>query len=133
MLSLLSKSPFRCLHIAHTEDRGAIQLKRVRSSERPIEERERREKPPLMISTTNRVVQGFINFISGPSDEARYLRDMYVFHVVPMLNPEGVVSGNSRCSLNGLDLNRQYSAPRRGLEQNAPTVAFLLRAPRLDS
>jgi len=25
-----------------------------------------------------------------------------------MLNPDGVVVGNSRCSLNGRDLNRQY-------------------------
>lgn len=25
-----------------------------------------------------------------------------------MLNPDGVIVGNSRCSLNGRDLNRQY-------------------------
>lgn len=35
--------------------------------------------------------------------------------IVPMLNPDGVVVGNYRCSLAGLDLNREY------LEPGAPT------------
>jgi hypothetical protein len=28
-----------------------------------------------------------------------------------MLNPDGVIVGNYRCSLSGHDLNRQYIAP----------------------
>jgi murein tripeptide amidase MpaA len=28
--------------------------------------------------------------------------------VVPMVNPDGVIHGNSRCNLSGLDLNRQW-------------------------
>jgi hypothetical protein len=31
--------------------------------------------------------------------------------IVPMLNPDGVVVGNYRCSLAGLDLNREYREP----------------------
>lgn len=31
-----------------------------------------------------------------------------MFKVVPMLNPDGVVIGNYRCSLSGRDLNRNY-------------------------
>lgn len=31
-----------------------------------------------------------------------------VLQVVPMLNPDGVVVGNYRCSLAGRDLNRNY-------------------------
>lgn len=27
---------------------------------------------------------------------------------MPMLNPDGVVYGNSRCNLSGLDINRQW-------------------------
>jgi len=34
------------------------------------------------------------------------LRDLYVFKIVPMLNPDGVIIGNYRCSLVGDDLNR---------------------------
>jgi murein tripeptide amidase MpaA len=31
--------------------------------------------------------------------------------VVPMLNPDGVIVGNYRCSLAGLDLNRVWQEP----------------------
>ena len=34
-----------------------------------------------------------------------------MFKIVPMLNPDGVIVGNYRCSLSGLDLNRQYISP----------------------
>ena len=36
------------------------------------------------------------------------LRDMFIFKIVPMLNPDGVIVGNYRCSLAGRDLNRNY-------------------------
>lgn len=39
------------------------------------------------------------------------LRERYVFKVVPMLNPDGVVNGNYRTSLAGADLNRRWDAP----------------------
>jgi len=39
------------------------------------------------------------------------LRDNFVFKVIPMLNPDGVIVGNYRCSLSGLDLNRQWQGP----------------------
>ncbi len=38
--------------------------------------------------------------------DAVALRDKYVFKIVPMLNPDGVITGNYRCSLGGYDLNR---------------------------
>lgn len=34
-----------------------------------------------------------------------------MFKVVPMLNPDGVIVGNYRTSLSGLDLNRQWATP----------------------
>jgi len=39
-----------------------------------------------------------------------------------MLNPDGVVVGNYRCNLGGLDLNRRWGEPAR---QDAPTVFAL--------
>ena len=42
-----------------------------------------------------------------------------MFKLIPMLNPDGVVVGNSRTSLAGVDLNRTYKKPRRDL---FPTV-----------
>lgn len=41
------------------------------------------------------------------------LRKRVVLKVVPMLNPDGVIVGNYRCSLAARDLNRQYRHPRR--------------------
>jgi murein tripeptide amidase MpaA len=41
------------------------------------------------------------------------LRDHFVFKIVPILNPDGVVNGNYRCSLSGQDLNRRWKAPNR--------------------
>ncbi len=52
-----------------------------------------------------------MEFLLGDSDEARVLRDLYIFKIVPMLNPDGVVVGNARVSLSGRDLNRQWLYP----------------------
>ncbi|KAK0145742.1 Cytosolic carboxypeptidase 2 [Merluccius polli] len=54
------------------------------------------------------MMEGLLDFLLGDSDDARLLRDTFVFKVVPMLNPDGVVVGNYRCSLTGRDLNRNY-------------------------
>ncbi|XP_003920474.2 cytosolic carboxypeptidase 2 isoform X1 [Saimiri boliviensis] len=54
------------------------------------------------------VMKGFLDFILSNSPDARLLRDIFVFKVLPMLNPDGVIVGNYRCSLAGRDLNRHY-------------------------
>ncbi|PSN47951.1 hypothetical protein C0J52_10322 [Blattella germanica] len=54
------------------------------------------------------MMKGFMDFLTGDSLQARELRDKFIFKLVPMLNPDGVIVGNNRCSLTGRDLNRQY-------------------------
>ncbi|XP_035499423.2 cytosolic carboxypeptidase 2 [Scophthalmus maximus] len=54
------------------------------------------------------MMEGLLDFLLGDSEDAQLLRDTFVFKVVPMLNPDGVVVGNYRCSLAGRDLNRNY-------------------------
>jgi cytosolic carboxypeptidase protein 2/3 len=44
-----------------------------------------------------------------------------VFKVIPMLNPDGVINGNYRCSLAGCDLNRRWKAPSKVLH---PTIYY---------
>lgn len=34
---------------------------------------------------------------------------MFIFYIVPMLNPDGVIAGNFRTSYSGKDLNRQFN------------------------
>ena len=57
------------------------------------------------------VIKGFIDFLMGESEEAKKLREIYVFKIVPMMNPDGVLVGNSRTSFAGCDLNRRWSKP----------------------
>ncbi|NXG41588.1 CBPC2 carboxypeptidase, partial [Psilopogon haemacephalus] len=67
-------------------------------------------------------MQGFLDFLLGSHPDARLLRQLFVFKVVPMLNPDGVVVGNSRCSLAGSDPNRAY---RTALRSSFPGVWHL--------
>ena len=50
--------------------------------------------------------KGFLEFIVSNDKDAKTLREIFVFKIIPMLNPDGVIVGNYRCSLSGLDLNR---------------------------
>ncbi|XP_076456524.1 uncharacterized protein LOC143290869 isoform X2 [Babylonia areolata] len=68
------------------------------------------------------MMKGLLEFLTGPDPEAQELRDKFVFKLVPMLNPDGVIVGNYRCSLAARDLNRNYRHPRR---ENFPTIYHL--------
>ncbi|KAM9547313.1 cytosolic carboxypeptidase 1 isoform 3-T5 [Salvelinus alpinus] len=65
------------------------------------------------------VMKGTLEFLMGSSPLAHSLREAYIFKIVPMLNPDGVVNGNHRCSLSGEDLNRQWQNPSPELH---PTI-----------
>ncbi len=65
------------------------------------------------------MMKGIIDYLTGPTPEAKILRDNFVFKIVPMLNPDGVINGNYRCSLLGADLNRRWIEPSKKLH---PTV-----------
>lgn len=60
------------------------------------------------------MMRGALFFLTDPNnEEARLLRENFVFKVIPMLNPDGVISGNYRCGLAGCDLNRKYKNPSK--------------------
>ena len=65
------------------------------------------------------MMKGLIDYITGPSLNAKILRDNFVFKLLPMLNPDGVINGGSRCNRAGVDLNRVWIDPNRKLQ---PTV-----------
>jgi hypothetical protein len=58
------------------------------------------------------MMKGAIDFILSSSPEAQRLREVFVFKIVPMINPDGVACGNYRCSLSGNDLNRRWKNPQ---------------------
>jgi len=56
-------------------------------------------------------LEGMLKFLLSDCKEARQLRRQFIFYVVPMLNPDGVIHGNHRTDLLGFDMNRRWSDP----------------------
>lgn len=67
------------------------------------------------------VMEGFLKFILSSTPQAVLLRKHFVFRIVPMLNPDGVIYGNYRTSLLGVDLNRRWLRPNKHLH---PTIYY---------
>uniref|UniRef100_UPI00398EF28F cytosolic carboxypeptidase 1 isoform X2 n=1 Tax=Pristiophorus japonicus TaxID=55135 RepID=UPI00398EF28F len=70
-------------------------------------------------SNSSWVMKGTLEFLMSNNLAAQSLRDFYIFKIVPMLNPDGVINGSHRCSLSGEDLNRQWLTPNPELH---PTI-----------
>ncbi|CAF3796359.1 unnamed protein product [Rotaria sp. Silwood1] len=59
------------------------------------------------------MMRGLLEFITSDDKTAQKLRSELVFKIIPMLNPDGVIVGNYRCSLTGKDMNRNFRHPRK--------------------
>jgi murein tripeptide amidase MpaA len=57
------------------------------------------------------VFRGIFEFLTSDKREAKFLRRYYTFILIPCLNPDGVVCGNYRSAISGVDLNRQWINP----------------------
>jgi cytosolic carboxypeptidase protein 2/3 len=73
-------------------------------------------------SNSSFMIQGVIDFLLQPTcKEAQALREQFIFKIVPMLNPDGVINGNYRCNILGVDLNRRWTNPSKLLH---PTIYY---------
>uniref|UniRef100_A0A4X2KDT3 tubulin-glutamate carboxypeptidase n=1 Tax=Vombatus ursinus TaxID=29139 RepID=A0A4X2KDT3_VOMUR len=70
-------------------------------------------------SNASWVMKGTLEFLVSSDPIAGLLRESFIFKIIPMLNPDGVINGNHRCSLRGEDLNRQWLSPTA---QHQPTI-----------
>lgn len=70
-------------------------------------------------SNSSWIMHGIIDFLTSDDPAACKLRTQYIFKIVPMLNPDGVINGNYRTSLAGVDLNRRWDDP---IESLHPTI-----------
>ncbi|CAH1796187.1 unnamed protein product [Owenia fusiformis] len=62
-------------------------------------------------SNASWVMKGSLDLLLSSKPQAQQLREMYIFKVVPMLNPDGVINGTHRCSMVAEDLNRRWLHP----------------------
>ncbi|XP_044049759.1 cytosolic carboxypeptidase 4 [Siniperca chuatsi] len=62
-------------------------------------------------SNASWVMKGTLEFLCSSDPVAQSLREAFVFKIIPMLNPDGVINGTNRCDLNSEDLNRQWCKP----------------------
>jgi len=73
------------------------------------------------------MMQGVIDYLVGPSIGAKMLRDNFLIKIVPMLNADGVINGNTRCSLAGVDLNRSWMDPQKDVHPVIHAVKWLIK------
>ncbi|KAG7231006.1 hypothetical protein INR49_025035 [Caranx melampygus] len=86
-----------------------------------------RNRPYIMLtgrvhpgeSNASWVMKGTLEFLCSNEPVAQRLREAFVFKIIPILNPDGVINGMNRCDLSGDDLNRQWSKPHPIL---SPTI-----------
>lgn len=56
------------------------------------------------------IIHGLINFLLSRDIQAFKIREQLEFWVLPMVNPDGIISGNYRCNTQGKDMNRCFFA-----------------------
>ncbi|KEP61169.1 UNVERIFIED_CONTAM: flagellar/basal body protein [Hammondia hammondi] len=100
------------------------------------------ERPVLFLSarvhpgesSASWVLQGLLAFLLAPAEpRATLLREAFRIFVVPMLNVDGVVHGNSRCALCGQDLNRVWRDPHPRFHPSIFCAKALLHEAQRDS
>lgn len=58
------------------------------------------------------ILEGFLENLASDNPVARALMKQYVFHIIPVLNPDGVELGLHRTDTQGENLNRTYGKTR---------------------
>ena len=72
-------------------------------------------------SNSSYVIQGLIEFLVSNQAKAENLRKHFIFKIIPMLNPDGVIHGNFRMNSIGKDLNRMWTEENI---ENSPSIYF---------
>ena len=56
-------------------------------------------------------MEGFLKELASDSEPARFLKEKFLFKIMPMINVDGVRHGNFRFCASGVDLNRRWKDP----------------------
>lgn len=120
-------------------------------------ETEREDKKYVVISArvhpgesnSSWIMRGLLHHLTSNHPNAQVLREKFVFKIIPMLNPDGVIHGrcvritpssfphppptldpllcSHRCSLSGEDLNRKWITPDPSLHPTIYSAKSLLQ------
>lgn len=74
------------------------------------------------------IISGLVHFLLSNNEISEILRNTFTFIIIPMINPDGVKFGNSRCSLLGVDLNRRWSDPAQSLHPEVFYVKKMIKS-----
>ena len=87
--------------------------------------------------TSSYMMEGVINTLLSRTPETAFLLRHFIFKIVPMVNMDGVVHGNTRSELSGADPNRKWANPhklrnpvvyalRKAIEKDKGNIAMFL-------
>ena len=68
------------------------------------------------------IMKHVIRELSSNYEKYDVILNNHIIKLIPMVNPDGVVIGNSRSSLAGVDLNRRWGTPSATMH---PEIYFL--------
>lgn len=54
------------------------------------------------------IAEEIVRYLTQVNEINTFLLKNYDIVMIPMVNPDGVIHGSSRCNMAGLDLNRQW-------------------------
>ncbi len=71
---------------------------------------------------------GVMDLLLSPKSDPikELLLNMFVFKIIPMVNPDGVDRGHFRFDAHGVNLNRYYHKPDRILQPSVYAIAQLI-------
>ena len=66
------------------------------------------------------MIHGLMDTLLNPKGDeekelVKNLKDHFEIYIIPMMNVDGVINGNYRCSLAACDLNRKWTKPSKAL------------------
>ena len=59
------------------------------------------------------MINNLLETISKAYEKGETFYDNFIFKIIPMVNPDGVIHGNSRAEITGLDPNRCWKKPSK--------------------
>jgi Zinc carboxypeptidase len=70
------------------------------------------------------LLEGLINFLLSDQMSAKKIRENFIYHIIPMHNPDGVVAGNYRTNIDSVDLERNWIYDKDNPTQLSKQVAL---------